>query len=167
MLMVCGDMRLSLSEPAVTTPDKRNVPEHTVVVEDPAVVAELGPDEQFFTQLAVAQTRDSLEEFRTVVMPGLAHADHEFLRRLAAGIEYSFDLRSARPMTAPSLIVTGRQDAVTGYRDIWDLIELFPRATFAVLDQAVEVVLVYDLLDQHLRVLGTGEQVLSRIDHSG
>lgn len=127
---------LMLSEPAVKTPGNREVPEHTIVVEDAALVAELEPDEQFFTQLSVIQTRDSLKEFRTVAMPGLALADKEFLGRLATRFEYSFDLRSARPMTAPALIVAGRQDSVTGYRDIWEIIELFPHATLAILDRA-------------------------------
>ena len=40
------------------------------------------------------------------------------------------------PLSAPALIVTGRQDAVVGYRDAWSIIENFPRATFAVLDRA-------------------------------
>jgi pimeloyl-ACP methyl ester carboxylesterase len=36
----------------------------------------------------------------------------------------------------PTLILVGRQDSVTGYRDAWDLVEHYPRATFAVLDRA-------------------------------
>jgi len=37
--------------------------------------------------------------------------------------------------SAPTLILAGRQDEVTGYRDILRLLELYPRATFAVLDR--------------------------------
>lgn len=40
------------------------------------------------------------------------------------------------PFESPTLIITGRQDRVTGYQDAWDLIENIPRATFAVLDRA-------------------------------
>ena len=42
----------------------------------------------------------------------------------------------ASPMTSPALIVAGRQDSVTGYRDIWEVLELFPRATLSILDRA-------------------------------
>ena len=40
------------------------------------------------------------------------------------------------PFESPTLIITGRQDRVTGYQDAWDLIENIPRETFAVLDRA-------------------------------
>jgi pimeloyl-ACP methyl ester carboxylesterase len=39
-------------------------------------------------------------------------------------------------MSAPALVIAGRQDNVTGYRDIWDILELFPRSTLAILDRA-------------------------------
>ncbi|WP_286167138.1 alpha/beta hydrolase [Clostridium sp. D33t1_170424_F3] len=32
--------------------------------------------------------------------------------------------------------MTGRQDGCVGYRDLWRLLEDYPRATFAVLDMA-------------------------------
>ena len=37
---------------------------------------------------------------------------------------------------APVLIVTGRQDSSTGFRDAWRLLDHYPHATFAVLDRA-------------------------------
>jgi pimeloyl-ACP methyl ester carboxylesterase len=33
-------------------------------------------------------------------------------------------------------VVTGRQDTAVGYAAAWDLLEQYPRATFAVLDRA-------------------------------
>ena len=42
---------------------------------------------------------------------------------------------SAR-LEAPTLIVTGRQDTITGYADAWPLLHDYPRATYAVLDRA-------------------------------
>jgi pimeloyl-ACP methyl ester carboxylesterase len=35
----------------------------------------------------------------------------------------------------PTLIVTGRQDTTAGYADAWSILDDYPRATFAVLDQ--------------------------------
>lgn len=40
------------------------------------------------------------------------------------------------PFFGPSLIVTGRQDGLVGYRDPWSILESYPRCTFAVLDMA-------------------------------
>lgn len=127
---------LMLSEPMIKTRPNREVPEHTVLVDDPALVAELEPDEQLWPQVAVIQSRDNLEDFRVAIKPGFALADQEFLGRLALQAEFSFDVTTAQPMTAPALIVAGRQDSMTGYRDIWEIIELFPHATLAILDRA-------------------------------
>ena len=40
------------------------------------------------------------------------------------------------PFDGPTLFVLGRQDAVVGYRGVFELIESYPRATVAVLDRA-------------------------------
>jgi pimeloyl-ACP methyl ester carboxylesterase len=127
---------LMLTEPMVKTRPNRQVPEHTILVEDRAVLAELEPDEEFWTQVAVIQSSENLEDFRTAIKPGFSLADQEFLARLAERAEFSFDLQTASPMTAPALIVAGRQDSVTGYRDVLEILELFPRATVAILDRA-------------------------------
>jgi pimeloyl-ACP methyl ester carboxylesterase len=37
---------------------------------------------------------------------------------------------------APTLIIAGRQDSAVGYRDMWSILENYPRGTFAVLDRA-------------------------------
>ncbi|MCX7773825.1 MAG: alpha/beta hydrolase [Clostridia bacterium] len=36
----------------------------------------------------------------------------------------------------PTLMLTGRQDSIVGYRGLWDLIELYPRASYLLLDKA-------------------------------
>jgi pimeloyl-ACP methyl ester carboxylesterase len=51
--------------------------------------------------------------------------------------EFSFAVDAlAKPCPAPALIVSGRQDSIVGYRDAWEIIENYPRATFAVLDRS-------------------------------
>jgi pimeloyl-ACP methyl ester carboxylesterase len=50
---------------------------------------------------------------------------------------FSFDVDHVpEPFSGPSLIITGRQDAVVGYRDAWNIVEKYPRATYDVLDRA-------------------------------
>jgi pimeloyl-ACP methyl ester carboxylesterase len=40
-----------------------------------------------------------------------------------------------QPCPAPTLIVTGRQDPLVGYKKAWSIVENFPRGTFVVLDR--------------------------------
>ena len=50
---------------------------------------------------------------------------------------FSFDLAEAeKGFARPTLIIAARQDTVVGYRDAWDILESYPRATFAVIDRA-------------------------------
>jgi len=64
-------------------------------------------------------------------------ADQAFLERLGADYQLPGELlRPGLPFDRPSLILTGRQDALAGYEAAWSLLPEFPRATFAALDLA-------------------------------
>jgi pimeloyl-ACP methyl ester carboxylesterase len=64
-------------------------------------------------------------------------ANHPFNDRLEESAPFSFDVdRLPAPFSGPTLILTARQDHLCGYRDAWDLLDNYPRATFAVLDRA-------------------------------
>ena len=50
---------------------------------------------------------------------------------------FSFDVdKLNNKFDKPTLILLGRQDNCVGYKDAWNILENFPRATFAVLDRA-------------------------------
>lgn len=68
----------------------------------------------------------------------------EFLNRIQEkGYAFSFDVdKQIKEFNKPSLFLLGRQDSVVGYQDAWKIIENYPRATFAVLDQAAHIVLI-------------------------
>ena len=69
--------------------------------------------------------------------PAEQQADLEFLGAIQSDVTkygLSGDLRVR--LDAPTLIVTGRQDTMTGYADAWGLLDDYPRATYAVLDSA-------------------------------
>lgn len=69
-------------------------------------------------------------EFRT------AHQDDpDFAARMRRGFDFAID-HLPQVFERPTLFLLGRQDHLVGYRDAWQIIENFPRATFAVLDQA-------------------------------
>lgn len=68
--------------------------------------------------------------------PAEAEADLEFLGRIQGDLaRYAFREDPAARFEGPTLIVTGRQDTMTGYADAWPILEDYPRATYAVLDQ--------------------------------
>ena len=87
--------------------------------------------------MAVVQSRKTLDEFKDYLRRAARMADQEYMSRLGDNSAFSFDVRVLpEPFDRPALILTGRQDSVLGYRDAWDILENYPRATFAVLDRA-------------------------------
>lgn len=76
---------------------------------------------------------------RILIGPAEERQNVDFLARLRQPKHYGFRAvpeQQGPPFAGPTLIVTGRQDTVTGYRDAWSLLEHYPRATYAVLDGA-------------------------------
>ncbi|MEU0096493.1 alpha/beta hydrolase [Kribbella sp. NPDC006257] len=88
---------------------------------------DLGPQFQEASEQKQAKYYDPAEQ----------QADLEFLSAIQSDVTkygLSGDLRVR--LEAPTLIVTGRQDVMTGYADAWALLDDYPRATYAVLDLA-------------------------------
>ncbi len=115
---------------------RQRFPPHQVLIKDPAFEAALRPDEEWLRDAVVVQTPSVLEQIRAELLPALQRADTAFLDRLDAHPMFSFDFSTADPLWAPALILAGRQDSVTGYREAMGLLERYPRGTFAVLDGA-------------------------------
>ena len=121
--------------------EKRTVPPHKVLVEDPAVRDELTPEEAEWFEIAVVYTRKWLDALRSFPqVPENESGDFEFLQKIREQPEkyaFSFDVDNMpQPFSGPSLIITGRQDAIVGYKDAWNILEKYPRATYVVLDRA-------------------------------
>lgn len=63
--------------------------------------------------------------------------DKKFMETLRKNIEFSFAVdKFEKKFSKPVLIIAGKQDDVTGYRDSFKLLNIFPRATYCVLDKA-------------------------------
>ena len=130
---------LCLIAPAVVGDyTRRDVPSHTTLVKDPELVSDLEQNlADAFQNFAVVQSRELLDSMVEVGLPARKIADHEYLNRLSNNFEFSFDVGApAKPFGGPTLMVMGRQDSSCGYRDAWDILENFPRGTYAVLDRA-------------------------------
>ena len=109
-----------------------HLPPRTTLVENPRLAAEIGP----VANLVVVQTPRVVEAVRDVLAE-VQIADHPFNERLEEAGPFSFDVDNLpSPFGGPTLMLTARQDNLCGYRDAWDLLDNYPRATFAMLDRA-------------------------------
>lgn len=117
-------------------PEEAQLPPLTTLVATPALVAELGPG----ASLVVVQTPPVVAAVRELFAE-VAIANHPFNDRLETAPAFAFDVdRLPAPFGGPTLIITARQDHLCGYRDAWELLDNYPRATFAVLDRAGHLV---------------------------
>jgi pimeloyl-ACP methyl ester carboxylesterase len=125
----------------VIIPDnnKRNVPEHMLLVKDKEVLSKLTQREaEDFSASMVLQSKKIYGRFKNELLSGMDMADDKFLKGLRHnGYECSFDVdKMDKKFNKPALILLGKQDDCVGYKDAWSILENFPRATFAVLDAA-------------------------------
>jgi pimeloyl-ACP methyl ester carboxylesterase len=130
---------LLLTVPVIVANDaKRHVPSPVTLVANPALVSELEPEEAEMLQLAVIQSRKVVDYIKANIM-STAETGTDFQSKLREPENYafSFDVDALpKPCPAPTLIITGRQDPAVGYRDAWEILDNFPRGTFAVLDRS-------------------------------
>ena len=123
--------------PDMPSPQNTRLPEPSAVFAEDAAFASLSDDEQWMRDALVVRQQWMLAELREHDAPAYAAADYAFLERLdAAYIPSGSAGPPGEPFTGASLVVCGRQDATTGFRGAWPLVDELPRATFAVLDLA-------------------------------
>lgn len=114
-------------------------PEQTVLVRDETLLAGLDEETKQWVEINVVQdpivvdrVRRLLPAYRT-----MGTDDQAFKDRLQQSNKFSFDPGAlSQPFDKPTLFLLSRQDYVVGYRDQWDLIENYARASFVVLDRA-------------------------------
>ncbi len=118
---------------------KRKLPEKQVILRNAALLSGLDAEAaEKYSSISVVQSEETWHRFRDGVLPGLRLADTEFLESLrSSGYGFSFDIeKHDRRFDKPALMLLGRQDSGVGYKDAWDILDNYPRATFAVLDRA-------------------------------
>jgi pimeloyl-ACP methyl ester carboxylesterase len=113
----------------------RDLPPRRVLVRDPELAERVGLEALGTDEVGVVQTPATWAHREAAVVPGQEALDEAAAERISASYEGAFVVDDAE-FTRPSLILAGRQDGMTGYRDAWTVLEKYPRATFAVLDRA-------------------------------
>ncbi|MFX1467362.1 MAG: alpha/beta fold hydrolase [Promethearchaeota archaeon] len=120
--------------------EKRDLPkDFKVLIKDIELISSLSPSEaQEIEESLIVQSREVWERYEDEVFSGLKIADQNFMNTVfPANYEFSFNVDQLIDLyDKPTLFLLGRQDISVGYRDAWKIIENYPCATFAILDQA-------------------------------
>lgn len=106
----------------------RDLPEHRVV----AGSGEIGDD--VFRSYFVIQTPEMLERYERYVAPAAALVDQAALERI--GERWVLTPVHAPAYAGPTVVVAGRLDSTVGYAAAIDLVDYYPHASLAVLDDA-------------------------------
>lgn len=127
----------------VTEPNvpARELPPHQILQRDATAMqnADMSPQQrQEFDAIAVVQTERTWSRTRDEIVPGLRLGDQNFLqalrkRGMALG---QHPVPPQQHFDKPTLIFCGRQDAIVGYSDAWRLMQYYPHASYAALDQS-------------------------------
>jgi pimeloyl-ACP methyl ester carboxylesterase len=107
---------------------RRDVAEHRVV----AGSGEIGDD--VFRSYFVIQTPEMLDRYERYVAPAADLVDEGALERIGERWELILDHAPAYP--GPTVVVAGRLDSTVGYAAAVDLIDHYPHASLAVVDDA-------------------------------
>ena len=109
-------------------PGVRDVPEHRVV----AGSGEIGGD--VFRSYFVIQTPEMLDRYERYVAPAAALVDEAALERI--GERWALAPDHAPAYAGPTAVVAGRLDSTVGYAAAADLVDHYPHASLAVVDDA-------------------------------
>lgn len=123
----------------IAADDQRDTAPRTVLHRDRGLEAVDPEDADFGDLFLTNQTPETWKRFCDEMLAGFGCGDTGFTSRIRADGAYALasDVDApVAPFERPSLILTGRQDCLVGYRDAWKLLDNFPRASFAVLDMA-------------------------------
>jgi pimeloyl-ACP methyl ester carboxylesterase len=115
----------------------RDVPAHTLVHADgdPAEVLDPG-DLAGFEEYFVVRTPVTARHYRDRVVPGAELVDVAALERIFDRWVLRDEPGAGERHTYPTLILAGRQDSSVGWAAAADLLNVYPRASFAVVDGA-------------------------------
>jgi pimeloyl-ACP methyl ester carboxylesterase len=109
-------------------PELRDAPEHRVV----AGSSDIGDD--VFRSYFVIQTPEMLERYERYVAPAAALVDQAAMERIGKRWQLTPDHAPMYP--GPTVVVAGRLDSTVGYAAAADLVDHYPHASLAVLDDA-------------------------------
>ena len=118
--------------------DPARLPPHKILMPDPALREGLPENQVYrFENLMVIQNQRLLDLAAEHKIPAMALFDAEQESRNFDAFHFAHERQGAvEQHDGPAVIIVGRQDAISGFRDGIDLLDSYPRASLAVLDTA-------------------------------
>jgi pimeloyl-ACP methyl ester carboxylesterase len=95
--------------------------------------------------------------YKDEVLQALKIADYSFLKNLQWQFSFNVD-DPEKQYIKPTLMLAGRQDSIVGYKKLWNIIELYPRASFILLDKAGHALQI----EQHVMLTEAVKEWLKR-----
>lgn len=115
---------------------KRNLPEHLIIFKDENFLEKLNKEERdAFSSNSVVLNEYTWQRYKNEILIGCEIADENFLSKIKEKYSFTFEIDNIL-FESPSVFLLGKQDYVVGYKDAFELLDKYPRATFAVLDKA-------------------------------
>ena len=119
---------------------KRTLPKRNLKFYDKKFLESLDKNKrELFSEYMIITNEKLYKRFEKEVISGIEQANNDFIKKLRGNYSFSFNVDEEIKMinfSKPSLFITGRQDNAVGYYDLYNLLEDYPRATFAILDTA-------------------------------
>jgi len=117
--------------------DQPLLPAKRALVAAPEMIAGLEPSVRARADFLVVQTSDIVAKIRDLKVPAADLHDPALEARVQEQFLFSFHEKMLTSRyDGPTLILSGRQDSISGYADAVRMLESYPRATFALLDCA-------------------------------
>lgn len=116
--------------------ENRTVEKHTILRTDEKFIGNLSKDElEDFRNNNVVMDEYTWVRYNKEILSGCKIGDEKFLNKVKEHYGFSFEIDQT-DFIKPSVFLLGRQDSTVGYKDALDVINKYPRGTFAVLDTA-------------------------------
>ena len=134
---------IALICPVVFPEDRdRILPERNIIKKDEKFLKKLYREDreglEGFLEMGVIINQKTYERYKREIYSGIKSADMDFVRKLRNNYSFSFDVdkKIGKNYSKPSLFLAGKQDNITGYRQLENLCEDYSRGTIAVIDGA-------------------------------
>lgn len=116
--------------------ENRTVEKHEVLKIDKHFVERLSKEElDDFSRVNVVLDEYTWLRYNQEIVSGSNIGDKQFLSKIKDKYGFSFEIDQF-DFNKPSVFLLGRQDSSVGYKDAFEILNKYPRGTFAVLDKA-------------------------------
>jgi pimeloyl-ACP methyl ester carboxylesterase len=128
LFLLCPSIRNKIPKPVKCVLEKDPILDEILSAED----------KSYFEPVVVRQTIKVWNRFKEEILPGLKMADQAFIKEYwGRNAAYTFDAdKLENPLEEPVLVLMGKQDSMSGYCDSMDIFKNYPRASFAILENA-------------------------------